>query len=38
MAEARKEGKPKRNRVNLIKRLKTINKTQQLIKQYEENL
>jgi hypothetical protein len=35
MAKARKEGKPKRNRTNLVKRLKTIEKNTQLLKQYE---
>jgi hypothetical protein len=38
MAKARKEGKPKRNRINLVKKLKIINKNQELIKQYSENL
>jgi hypothetical protein len=38
MAKARKEGKPKRNRVNLVKKLRLIEKNQMLIKQYEENL
>lgn len=38
MAKARKEGKPKRNRVNLVKKLRVINKNHELIKQYEENL
>jgi hypothetical protein len=38
MAKARKEGKPKRNRGNLAKKLRLINNNQQLIKQYEENL
>ena len=38
MAKARKEGKPKRNRANLVKKLRLINNNQQLIKQYEENL
>ncbi len=38
MAKARKEGKPKRNRVNLVKKLRLIEKNQILIKQYEENL
>jgi hypothetical protein len=35
MAKARKEGKPKRNRANLVKRLKMIEKNTQLFKQYE---
>jgi hypothetical protein len=34
MAKARKEGKPKRNRANLVKRLKTIEKNIQLLSQY----
>jgi hypothetical protein len=35
MAKAKKEGKPKRNRANLVKRLKMIECNQQLLKQYE---
>jgi hypothetical protein len=35
MAKARKEGKPKCNRANLVKRLKIIEKNTQLLKQYE---
>jgi hypothetical protein len=35
MAKAKKEGKPKRNRTNLAKRLKMIERNQQLLKQYE---
>lgn len=38
MAKAKKEGKPKRNRANLVKKLRLIEKNQMLIKQYEENL
>lgn len=38
MAKARKEGKPKRNRVNLVKRLRLIEKNHELLKRYEENL
>jgi len=38
MAKAKKEGKPKRNRKNLSKRIKMINKNQELIKQLKENL
>jgi hypothetical protein len=38
MAKARKEGKPKRNRVNLVRKLRIIKKNQELIKQYSENL
>ena len=33
MAKARKEGKVKRNRANLVKRLKTIQKNQEIINQ-----
>jgi hypothetical protein len=36
MAKARKEGKPKRNRANLVKRLKTIEKNIQLINEYSK--
>ncbi len=32
MAKTRKEGKPKRNRINLAKNLKRINKTEETIK------
>jgi hypothetical protein len=35
MAKARKEGKPKKNRGNLVKRLNMIAKNQELIKEYE---
>ncbi len=38
MAKAKKDGKPKRNRVNLVKRLNMINRNEVLIKQYSENL
>ncbi len=38
MAKARKEGKPKRNRRNLVKKLRLIDKNHELLKQYEENL
>jgi hypothetical protein len=34
MAKARKEGKPKRNRANLVKRLKIIERNTQLINEY----
>lgn len=37
MAKARKEGKPKKNRINLCKRLKVIAKNQELIKKFESN-
>jgi hypothetical protein len=33
MAKARKEGKAKRNRANLLKRLKMIQKNQEIINQ-----
>lgn len=36
MAKAKKEGKPKRNRKNLVKFLKMIKKNQQTINKYEE--
>jgi hypothetical protein len=35
MAKARKEGKPKRNRANLVKRLKTIERNVQLLELYK---
>jgi len=35
MAKARKEGKPKRNRRNLVKTLKMILKNQELLKKYQ---
>ena len=38
MAKARKEGKPKRNRGNLAKRLKIIARNTQLIQQYNEEI
>jgi hypothetical protein len=38
MAKASKEGKPKRNRGNLVKRLNMIKRNDELIKQYSENL
>jgi len=36
MAKARKEGKPKRNRRNLSKKLKMIRKNIKLIQNYEK--
>jgi hypothetical protein len=36
MAKARKEGKPKRNRGNLVKRLKVIERNEQLINEYKK--
>ncbi len=38
MAKAKKEGKPKRNRANLVKKLRLIDKNHELLKQYQENL
>jgi hypothetical protein len=35
MAKARKEGKQKRNRTNLVKRLKIIAENERLINQYK---
>jgi hypothetical protein len=34
MAKARKEGKPKRNRANLVKRLKLIKKNEEVLKSF----
>ena len=36
MAKAKKEGKPKRNRGNLVKKLRLIQRNVELIKQFEE--
>lgn len=36
MAKARKEGKPKRNRVNLVKKMKRFERNAELIKQFEK--
>lgn len=36
MAKARKEGKPKRNRGNLAKRLKLIERNNQLLNEFEK--
>jgi hypothetical protein len=36
MAKAKKEGKPKRNRGNLVKRLKLIEKNNQLLNKFKE--
>lgn len=38
MAKARKEGKPKRNRGNLVKTLNRIKRNHELLKNYEANL
>lgn len=35
MAKARKEGKPKRNRVNLVKKLKRIQHNELMLKKYQ---
>jgi hypothetical protein len=37
MAKARKEGKTKRNRANLLKKLKTIQKNEEIIKSWKES-
>lgn len=36
MAKARKEGKPKRNRGNLVKKLKIIQLNEALLKKYKQ--
>jgi hypothetical protein len=36
MAKAKKEGKPKRNRGNLVKRLKMIERNVQLLNEYSK--
>ena len=38
MAKAKKEGKPKRNRKNLIKKLRVINKNQEILKRIKDTL
>lgn len=38
MAKARKEGKPKRNRGNLVKNLKRIQKNEEVLKNLKESL
>lgn len=38
MAKAKKEGKPKRNRKNLIKKLRVINKNEEILKGIKEYL
>lgn len=38
MAKARKEGKPKKNRGNLVKRLNMISKNHEILKKIEEGL
>ena len=37
MAKAKKEGKPKRNRGNLVKCLRIIEKNNQLLSEYKTN-
>ena len=36
MAKAKKEGKPKRNRENLVKKMRRIERNAELIKQFEK--
>lgn len=36
MAKAKKEGKPKRNRENLVKKMRRIERNVELIKQFEK--
>jgi hypothetical protein len=38
MSKAKKEGKPKKNRGNLVKRLNMIKKNEEILKQYTSNL
>lgn len=38
MAKARKEGKKKRNRANIVKSLKRIQKTEQFLSKLKESL
>lgn len=38
MAKARKEGKPKRNRGNLVKNLKRIQKNEEVLKSLKQSL
>ena len=38
MAKARKEGKPKRNRKNLVKKLRIINKNEEILRRIKESL
>lgn len=38
MAKARKEGKPKRNRANLAKKVRVIENNHSLIKKFYDNL
>jgi hypothetical protein len=38
MAKARKEGKPKKNRENVVKKLRRINNNEEIIKRYKAEL
>lgn len=38
MAKAKKKGAPKRNRVNLVKRLRVINKNEEILRKIKESL
>lgn len=38
MAKAKKEGKPKRNRSNLVKNLKRIQKNEEVLKSLKQSL
>jgi hypothetical protein len=38
MAKAKKKGKPKRNRKNLVKKLRVINKNQEILKRIKDSL
>lgn len=38
MAKAKKEGKPKRNRKNLIKRLRIINRNEEILNKLKKSL
>lgn len=38
MAKARKEGKPRRNRKNLVKKLRIINKNEEILRRIKESL
>jgi len=38
MAKAKKEGKPKRNRANLVKKLRVIENNHSLLSKFYENL
>jgi len=36
MAKAKKEGKPKRNRANLVKRLRVIERNEKILNEYKK--